>query len=397
MKMKKYILSLFLSAFSAGLFAQMTPQEEYIRKWAPTAVSEMYRSGVPASITLAQGLLESRYGLSTLASEGNNHFGIKCHNWTGRKMYYDDDAKGECFRVYPSAEESFRDHSDFLRYRDRYKFLFEFKTTDYKSWAAGLKKAGYATDPKYASKLIKYIEDYKLYEYDRMTMAQVGRMEKAEPAKADRQEAASRPKQEVQVKEEVKAEAKVDRKAERKTEKAEKKAQKAQERKEKKNRKASHDEEVIPDVIPESPLSLERPKKIDRNSLESFHFSLTRQAYSTNGVPFITSVEGETYSSIAASNDLFLKEILRFNDLDREERLLPGTVVYLQAKKKQSAKGLDKYVVGEDGQSLRDICQRFGIRMSSVIEMNGLSADYKPREGDVLILRGKTIKKRLFR
>ena len=97
------------------------PIETYIEKWAPVAVEEMYRSGVPASITLAQGILESRYGLSELASKGNNHFGIKCHkDWKGRTMAYDDDAKGECFRVYDSAQESFRDHSDFLRYRDRY-------------------------------------------------------------------------------------------------------------------------------------------------------------------------------------------------------------------------------------------------------------------------------------
>ena len=119
----------------------------------------MYRSGVPASITLAQGIIESRSGQSALAAEGNNHFGIKCHNsWKGRSMLVDDDSKGECFRVYDSAEESFRDHSDFLRYRDRYKFLFDFKTTDYKSWAYGLKQAGYATDPSYASKLIKCVE-----------------------------------------------------------------------------------------------------------------------------------------------------------------------------------------------------------------------------------------------
>lgn len=161
-------------------WAQGTPQERYIQKWAPTAVREMYRSGVPASITLAQGILESRYGLSPLASEGNNHFGIKCHkDWKGKSMRYDDDAKGECFRVYDSADESFQDHSDFLRYRDRYKFLFDLKTTDYKGWAYGLKKAGYATDPNYPAKLIKYIEDYKLYEYDTMTSEESERLAKA--------------------------------------------------------------------------------------------------------------------------------------------------------------------------------------------------------------------------
>ena len=148
--------------------AAQTPQEKYIQKYAPIAVKEMHRSGVPASITLAQGLLESGSGLSKLATQGNNHFGIKCHkDWTGKRMYMDDDRKGECFRVYKKAEDSFRDHSDFLRYRDRYKFLFDLRPTDYKGWAYGLKKAGYATDPKYPAKLIKYIEDYNLAQYDR--------------------------------------------------------------------------------------------------------------------------------------------------------------------------------------------------------------------------------------
>ena len=167
-KMKKMI-GLLLALFSITAIAQ-TPQEKYIQKYAPLAVKEMHRSGVPASITLAQGILESGAGLSKLATEGNNHFGIKCHkDWTGKRMYMDDDHKGECFRVYKRAEDSFRDHSDFLRYRDRYKFLFDLKVTDYKGWAYGLKKAGYATDPNYAPKLIKYIEDYQLYKYDRMS------------------------------------------------------------------------------------------------------------------------------------------------------------------------------------------------------------------------------------
>ena len=150
-----------------------TPQERYIARYASIAVNEMYRTGVPASITLAQGIIESGSGRSRLATDGNNHFGIKCHNtWKGKTMQADDDRKNECFRVYDSAEESFRDHSDFLRYQDRYKFLFDLKTTDYKGWAAGLKKAGYATDPSYASKLIQCVEDYDLGRFDRMTVAQ---------------------------------------------------------------------------------------------------------------------------------------------------------------------------------------------------------------------------------
>ena len=185
--MRKFSISmLMISAMVVSAFTSVTPQEDYIRKYSATAVREMYRSGVPASITLAQGLLESRYGQSELAVRGNNHFGIKCHDWTGKKMYYDDDAKGECFRVYTSADESFRDHSDFLRYRDRYTFLFDYDITDYRSWAYGLKKAGYATDPAYPSKLVKIIEDYHLYDYDTMTSVAPDERGKESGKKAER-------------------------------------------------------------------------------------------------------------------------------------------------------------------------------------------------------------------
>ena len=166
MKHRLILLFAFLMALLA-VAADRSAQENYIATYSGIAVREMQRTGVPASITLAQGMLESRYGLSSMATDGNNHFGIKCHrDWKGKKMYYDDDAPHECFRVYRSAEESFRDHSDFLRYWDRYKPLFELDPTDYKGWAKGLKKAGYATDPAYATKLIKIIEEYGLNRFD---------------------------------------------------------------------------------------------------------------------------------------------------------------------------------------------------------------------------------------
>lgn len=381
--MRKGLL-LFLFGLSSIIGAAGQSQiESYIAQWAPTAVREMYRSGVPASITLAQGILESRYGLSTLAADGNNHFGIKCHkDWTGKKQYHDDDAKGECFRVYDSAEESFRDHSDFLRYRDRYKFLFDFETTDYKSWAYGLKKAGYATDPGYPGKLIKYIEDYKLYEYDTMPLAGVDGLEKqAEEVVKDegeKVEATPEPKHSTVKEDKVKEKAKAKAKAQKRSSKMARKAK----------RKSSGDEELT-GTIPQSPLALEEPKRIDKNQLEEFKFSLTREAYSKNGVPFVTSVEGESYASIAMRYGLFLNEILKYNDLTSSRELLPGTVVYLQAKKNQSEKGLDKFIVDDDSQTLWDICQRFGVKMSSVRKMNGFDASYQPSEGDTILLRGK--------
>jgi hypothetical protein len=139
---------------------------DYIERYKKIAVEEMKRSGIPASITLAQGIIESGFGNSTLARKANNHFGIKCHNWEGEKHYHDDDAKDECFRKYDSPEDSYRDHTDFLMRTPRYRFLFEYRSDDYKQWAHGLQKAGYATSKTYARDLIRTIEENKLYVFD---------------------------------------------------------------------------------------------------------------------------------------------------------------------------------------------------------------------------------------
>lgn len=340
------ILFSLVALISSGLSVDpdKTPQEVYIERYYTLAVEEMYRSGVPASITLAQGLLESRSGLSDLALRSNNHFGIKCHNWAGAKIYYDDDKANECFRSYASVEDSFKDHSDFLRYRDRYKFLFDLDITDYKGWAYGLRKAGYATDPAYPTKLIRLIEEYGLYLFD--TLPSGGVLPKDD--KAD------------------------------KNDKAERKAAK---KKRKTTKKASRKE------LPESPNKIEQPKRIASAYKESFSFPLSRQMYSQNGVPFIYAAEGETYESIAASYNLFLKEILKFNDLDVTSALKPGEVVYLHAKKNKAAYGLDKYIAEESGVSLREIAQRFAVKLDALCKMNNVTENYILREGEVLKLR----------
>ena len=143
----------------------------YIGTYKYIAIDKMEKYNIPASITLAQGILESGNGLSTLAKKSNNHFGIKCHSgWKGKRVYHDDDKKGECFRKYPTPEGSFNDHSIFLTGRGRYEFLFDLKPDDYKAWAKGLKKAGYATDRKYPKKLISFIETFELYKYDDLVL-----------------------------------------------------------------------------------------------------------------------------------------------------------------------------------------------------------------------------------
>ncbi len=144
-------------------------RSQYFDTYKEMAMHEMHRSGVPASITLAQGALESGDGNSRLARASNNHFGIKCHNdWNGKKIYQDDDSRDECFRKYQSVEDSYRDHSDYLKDKSRYAFLFELNITDYKGWARGLKKAGYATSSTYAESLIRIIEEFDLNKFDRM-------------------------------------------------------------------------------------------------------------------------------------------------------------------------------------------------------------------------------------
>jgi LysM repeat protein len=156
-----------LLILSNSVFGQEISRKEYIEKYSSLAVKQMHQYKIPASITLAQGILESNNGNSRLAVKANNHFGIKCHGWEGKKIFADDDKKNECFRNYKNVLESFVDHSLFLNKYSRYEFLFDYKITDYKSWAKGLKKAGYATNSKYPELLIKIIEENKLYQFDR--------------------------------------------------------------------------------------------------------------------------------------------------------------------------------------------------------------------------------------
>lgn len=168
--MRHFIRIIFLLAISLQCHSQAMRKnaayERYIAQYAEIAVEQMKLHGIPASITLAQGLIESGAGQSELARKGNNHFGIKCHGWQGRKVYHDDDLEGECFRAYSSARESYEDHSQFLVNGRRYRSLFSLSTKDYKGWARGLKAAGYATNPTYADALIRIIELYELYKYD---------------------------------------------------------------------------------------------------------------------------------------------------------------------------------------------------------------------------------------
>lgn len=325
--MRRFFLTCCVPVVMLLTSALVPVEQDYIDEYARLAVSEMYRSGVPASITLAQALVESSAGRSPLAVKGNNHFGIKCHNrWKGKTMRMNDDAPNECFRVYSSPEESYLDHSDFLRGNDRYGELFDLEITDYKGWARGLSKKGYATNPDYARMLIDKVEQYELYRFDKM---------KPSSFKAGGRDLFGKERRD--------------------------------------------------EVLPASPSRLETPTKF--TDPEVFKFSLSRPVLSKNGVPFVYSMEGETLDSIAQGADLFVKELMRFNDMAYKEALLPGTVIYLRPKKRAAVKGLEKFVVDTGDVSLRDLSQRYAVKLSSLAKMNGLEPDAVLHAGDIVSLR----------
>ena len=174
-----FCLLFFIATLAEAATQRKIPSyEKYIKTYSALAIEQQKKYKIPASITLAQGLLESGAGQSDLARRSNNHFGIKCHSdWRGGRVYHDDDLRGECFRKYKRVEDSYEDHSKFLK-RSRYDRLFQLKITDYKGWARGLQKCGYATDRAYANKLIKLIEDYELYRYDTGKVHKSTRQEK---------------------------------------------------------------------------------------------------------------------------------------------------------------------------------------------------------------------------
>ena len=174
-----FCLLFFIATLAEAATQRKIPSyEKYIKTYSALAIEQQKKYKIPASITLAQGLLESGAGQSDLARRSNNHFGIKCHSdWRGGRVYHDDDLRGECFRKYKRVEDSYEDHSKFLK-RSRYDRLFQLKITDYKGWARGLQKCGYATDRAYANKLIKVIEDYELYRYDTGKVHKSTRQEK---------------------------------------------------------------------------------------------------------------------------------------------------------------------------------------------------------------------------
>ena len=319
--MKKLLLAFML--LPLALFAQRITPEEYIQTYKDIAMREMREHRIPASITLAQGILESGAGNSALAREANNHFGIKCHKgWTGKTYYMDDDAKDECFRKYKNAEESFRDHSEFLCTRSRYAALFELEITDYEGWARGLKAAGYATNPKYAQLLIDRIKLYDLAKYDQIALGKMKDDNKMPEI-------------------------------------------------------AEEDELLELAFSPENRSAFEL---VDMTVDKRF-------IYENNGVRFVYAKEGETPEQLARDFGIKFKRFCNYNLLRRPDEMVfhSGDVVYL-ARLKNSNWKAKKYTV-QEGETLRDIALRFAVKPERILRLNSLKKGDRPRVGQSLWLR----------
>lgn len=322
--------TLFLLLMPLALMAQKITVEEYIETYKDIAMREMKEYKIPASITLAQGIIESGAGNSALAREAKNHFGIKCHKgWEGKTYTMDDDAKDECFRKYKKVEDSFRDHSIFLTSRSRYADLFKLDIMDYEGWAKGLKAAGYATSPTYAKALIDRIKLNKLYIYDQIAMGLI----------------------------------------------SEKEAKKGK----------VVDEETAEDELDALELAY---SPVDRSVFELVDMTEDKRfIYENNHVRFVFAKEGETPAGMAKEFGIKLKKFCSYNLIKHPDDVTfhSGDVIYLESLAKRNRKA-KKYVVAE-GESLRDVALRFAVRPERIVKLNKLQDNKHLKKGQKLKLR----------
>ena len=318
-----------------GLMAGAQPSTDiidYINNYKKLAMDEMQRTGIPASITLAQGIHETYAGKSELVLKSNNHFGIKCKDyWTGKKVYHDDDARGECFRKYDDPSLSYRDHSDFLKAGERYAFLFKLDPEDYKSWAMGLKKAGYATNPKYGPIIIKLIEDYNLQQYTLIAMGKIAPEEEV---------LAVNPSPATNIPADISAYVKLN--------------------------------EPLQEIAP--------PPAVNYPSGE----------FSINNTKVIYAKQGTSMLSIAQEYDIPLSRLLEYNDMDDEEVLVKNQLIYLQRKRRN---GSSEVHIVASGETLHDISQAEAIRLENLLEYNKLHKSVQPAVGEKLYLQAMSREK----
>lgn len=327
LKRTTIFFSIFI--FSVASFGQQSEAiKNYIEQYKDIAVAEMQRTGVPAAITLAQGIHESGAGQGKLAVIANNHFGIKCKsNWTGESVKHTDDAKNECFRKYVSAEESYRDHSDFLKSGQRYAFLFELDPADYTAWANGLKQAGYATNPKYAPVLIKLIEDYQLQDYTLLALNK-------KDLSAD----------------EIK--------------------------------KTTASVKLIPEVSANTSKADIIPEK--KEEVQTVYPS---GEFKINETKVIFLRKGTSFLQVAQQYNIELAKLFEINDMEQTEMCERDQLVYLQRKR---TKGNNKFHIVQPGETLHDIAQAEAIRLKNLMELNWLETGMQPAPGETLSLQEKS-------
>ena len=312
-------------SFTAVVAKERQTREEYVEKYKAIAIAHMERYGIPASITMAQGILESDSGNSRLSTSSNNHFGIKCkRSWTGDRVYHDDDAKGECFRAYPSVEASYQDHADFLDQSPRYDSLFAYPSDDYRSWARGLKAAGYATAPDYAERLVKIIESMKLYLLDKENGNKIYSAAKNATANT-----------------EAWFESNI----------------------------ATSDEQINPNAF-----------RVTVNSHKGYG------VYRTNHTFYVVAKEGDTFESVGEVFDISAKMLRKFNDVAKDAKLAKGDIVYIERKKTQWLGNVMQHKVVRD-ENLYSLSQSYGIRQKSLAKLNRLRPNEDVRKGEIIRLK----------
>lgn len=323
---------LFLFCLAAGATAQgRITKEEYIDRYKAIAIAHMERYGIPASITMAQGLLESDAGNSWLSRSSNNHFGIKCkRDWRGETIRYDDDAKDECFRCYPSVEASYQDHATFLDTQPRYDSLFAYGPTDYKCWARGLKAAGYATAPDYAQRLVRIIEENRLYLLDRPG---------GERLYASRHAAKNDPGEWFEGQSSV-------------------------------EHVAAAGTLVDPDDY-----------RVTINAHAGYN------VYETNGINYILAKDGDTFGQIGRIFRLSARNLRKFNDLrDKTAQPVAGEVIFIDRKKKRW-EGNARIHTAREGETAYSVGQSYGIRTRSIEKLNKLAPGQVMQPGQQIRIR----------
>ena len=346
--MKRFFLGLSFLVLSNIHAQTWTTEEEYIQKFAGYAVEEMEKYKIPASITLAQGLLETGGGQSRLAKQGNNHFGIKCkEDWTGKSMSHTDDAPNECFRVYDDPKQSYNDHSIFLSTRKFYTKLFDLDMKDYKAWAHGLKKAGYATNPKYAYILIGKIEKFKLYEFDNTNSKEVLYiLAKLYPELNNDKGFLAKLNQKSAIE--------------------------------------SSKKSVPPSVKKESLYAKASEKPKEKSKVELLNGMLVKN-HPNGGVKYVVLPADTNVRYIAFKYGISESKIMKWNELDSPE-LKFNQIVFLEAKNNDG--NIDTYKV-ENGEKMYDVAQKFAIRLDRLYAKNRMGDGQQPSIGQLMYLKDK--------